>query len=130
MRIAKSIQTILCDDVRQETGRKISLMGIYSEDIIIKTVPYILPLMNLVLMLHNIQSDFKKLYITLYMPESKPSVFTFSPPSDIKIGNNINIAIGITPFKIEHVGKAKFEIRLKEDEKPIATHAFEIKTNA
>ena len=31
--------TIICDDLRQEIGRKLSFMGVYDEAIVFKTLP-------------------------------------------------------------------------------------------
>lgn len=35
--------SIICDDIRREIGNKISLMGIYNENITIPTVPFMFP---------------------------------------------------------------------------------------
>src|SRR6185437_5629636 len=31
--------TIICDDIRQETGKKISLMGVYDDALVVKELP-------------------------------------------------------------------------------------------
>jgi hypothetical protein len=41
--VNKSIRAIYCDDVRQEVGGKVSLMGIYNSDMILPSFPAILP---------------------------------------------------------------------------------------
>ena len=35
--------TLLCDDIRQETGGKVSLMGLYDHHIVVPQVPFSLP---------------------------------------------------------------------------------------
>ena len=51
MKIAKKITTIVCDDARQEMGGKISLMGVYSGDLIVNKVPALLPTLSFVISL-------------------------------------------------------------------------------
>lgn len=71
MKIAKEIKTILCDDVRQEVGGKMSLMGIYSKDIVVNKVPVVLPFINLVVMLEDIKEPFSNLFVSVIKPKSK-----------------------------------------------------------
>ena len=54
MKLAKSIKTIMCDDVRNEVGGKMSLMGIYGRDIIIAKTPVVLPTFHFLIMLEDI----------------------------------------------------------------------------
>ena len=79
MKISKKINTILCDDVRYEVGGKISIMGIYSKDIIVNKVPAILPSINLVLMFEDIKENFDKIFITIIMPKSDPIKINYAP---------------------------------------------------
>jgi hypothetical protein len=37
---AKNIFTILCDDIRQEQGHKVSLMGVYGDVILLREIPH------------------------------------------------------------------------------------------
>lgn len=37
------IETIFCDDIREEVGNKRSLMGVYSGELLIQSVPVLLP---------------------------------------------------------------------------------------
>lgn len=129
MRIAKNIKTILCDDVRQEIGGKISLMGIYSKDIIVNKVPASLPFMNLVVMLEDIKEPFEKFFVSVITPKSDPINVNYPAPSKIEKGENINLVVGFSPFKLNDAGSAKFEIRFSESGKASIVHNFSIKTN-
>jgi len=129
MKIAKNIKTILCDDVRQEIGGKISLMGIYSKDIIVNKVPALLPFINLVVMLEDVREPFDKLFVSVITPKSDPINISYPAPSDIEKGKNINLVVGFSPLKLNDVGSAKFEIRFSESEKAGIVHNFSIKTN-
>ena len=129
MKVAKKIKTILCDDVRQEVGGKMSLMGIYSKDIVVNKVPAILPVINLVLMFEGIKEPFEQLLVTVVTPKSDPIKFSYPVPPDMEKGENINLVLGLSPFKLNYAGKAKFEIRFSEDEKASIVHHFSIKVN-
>lgn len=38
---------LFCDDIRNELGGKISLMGLYTKDLVVPEIPYILPTLGL-----------------------------------------------------------------------------------
>lgn len=128
MKIAKKIKTLLCDDVRQEVGGKISLMGIYSKDIIVNNVPTILPIINFVIMFEDIKEPFSTLFVTVVTPKSDPLQFNYPAPPDIEPGKNINLVMGLSPFRINEKGPARFEIRFSKEEKARIVHRFLIKT--
>lgn len=129
MKVAKKIKTILCDDVRYEVGGKISLMGIYSKDIVVNKVPAVLPIINLVIMFEDIKENFEKLFVTIIIPKSDPIKVSYPAPSDIEKGADVNLVIGLSPFKLNNTGKAKFELRFSEEEKASIVHHFSIKVN-
>lgn len=127
MKVAKKIKTILCDDVRQEVGGKMSLMGIYSKDIVVNKVPTILPFINLVVMFEDLKEPFEKLFVTIVLPKSDPIKVSYPSPPDLKKGQDVNLVLGLSPFQLNHTGKAKFEIRFTKDEKASMVHHFSIK---
>ena len=129
MKIAKKINTILCDDVRQEVGGKISLMGIYSKDIVVNKIPAILPFINLIVMFEDIKEPFDNILVSVIIPKSEPIQVSYPPPPSLEKGKDINIIIGLSPFRLNATGPAKFEIRFSENEKARIVHRFSIKTS-
>jgi len=129
MKIAKKINTILCDDVRQEVGGKMSLMGIYSKDIIVNKVPAILPFINLVVMFEDIKEPFANLFVSVITPKSEPIQVSYPAPPGLEKGKDANIIIGLSPFRLNAIGPAKFEIRFSKNEKARIIHRFLIKTS-
>ena len=129
MKIAQKINTILCDDVRQEVGGKMSLMGIYSKDIVVNKVPAILPFINLIVMFEDIKEPFDAIFVSVITPESEPIQVSYPPPPGLEKGKDVNIIIGISPFRLNATGPAKFEIRFSENEKAKIVHHFSIKTS-
>lgn len=129
MKIAKNIMTILCDDVRQEVGGKISLIGIYSKDIVLNKVPAILPVINLVVMFESIREPFSKIFVNLVMPKEDPIKVSHPAPPGMEKGKDVNLVLGLAPFKLNNTGPAKFEIRFNENKKASIVHKFFIKVN-
>ncbi len=128
MKIAKKTITILCDDIRMETGNKFSIMGVYPRDVLFKSLPAILPKLSLVIMLEDITKLFTKFEMTLKCPEMDPAIFTYDAPKDIELGGQSTLLMSVSPFKVKIPGKATFEITFPEEKKPSIVHEFEIKT--
>lgn len=40
---SRRLETIFCDDIRQEVGNKVSYMGVYSSELTVPTTPIVLP---------------------------------------------------------------------------------------
>ena len=117
----------MCDDVRRELGNKMSLMGVYGEDIILNRLPINLKSLVFVLILEKIARPFKKIVVTLKLPKDNPNELTIDAPKKIDLKMNMNLAIGFSPVLIKNTGKAKVEFRFDDDEKPRIGYSFNIK---
>ena len=118
----------MCDDLRNEVGGKMSLMGVYGRDIIIAKIPAVLPTFHFVIMLEDIQIIFTEMYINLYMPtETNPTSFNYPAPPNIKKGSDINLVIGLAPFKINGAGDCRIDLAIKKDGDPVISYSFSIK---
>lgn len=127
MKIAKKAHTILCEDVREEVRNKFSLMGVYGKEIIFSKVPALIPKLILVLMMEDITTVFKELHITLKLPKAKPQTLKYKAPTNLKVGMNLNVLISIVPFRVEDVGKARFELRIDKSKRNNYVHDFLVK---
>ena len=128
MKIAKKIKTLICDDVRREVGGKLSLMGIYSKDMIVNNVPAILPIIYLVIMFEDIKEPFNELFLTVITPKSAPLQLNYPASPDTDRGKNFNLVMGVSPFRINGKGPARFELRFSKEEKARIVHRLIIKT--
>ena len=64
--MARTLQTIWCDDVRMEVGNKMSLMGIYSTELLVPTFPFVLQKLCLrTISSADIKKPFKQLKIVV-----------------------------------------------------------------
>jgi hypothetical protein len=125
-KIAKDEFLVLCDDIRDEAGNKRSLMGIYSDNIIFKSVPAALPKICLYIALRGIKRDFKSIHIRTRFPKTKSQSFEIKELPPINLGKNVSLGIIVSPFKTEAQGNARFEICFDDDDKPSLIYKFTI----
>ena len=72
MKIAKEIFTILCDDIRQEIGNKISLMGVYGKDIVVPFFPFTFPKLCLWMVAKEVQNELDGMRIQVTINAGTP----------------------------------------------------------
>lgn len=127
MKLGKKVYSLICDDVRHEIGGKNSYMGVYGKDIIIEKIPALFAKLIFVIVIENANEALlkKKSHVTLKMPGVDPVIF-LNPLRFLKASHKMttNIFIGLSPFKIEREGKAKFELYIADEEKPSLVHEF------
>lgn len=123
-KVAKNIYMILCDDIREETGNKNSLIGVYSDSVIVKQTPTILPKISLYVMLKKITRTFNEIKIKSFFPKSNPQNYIMATPSHFDIGTSLSFGLTISPFRITSPGKARFELYVDNEEKPFAIYRF------
>ena len=127
VKLANKIQTILCDDVRNETGNKFSLMGIYGRDMYFKKFPAIVPKLCLCIMIEGPKIDFKEFNITLKYPQAETTHLKLSVSEENQVKFNTVLFAQIIPFRAKATGPAKFEVRVDNNKRPSIIHRFEIK---
>lgn len=125
-KMAKEELVVLCDDIRDETGNKKSLMGVYSNNVIFKSVPATLPRICLYITLREIKRTFKSIHVKTKFPKTKPQSFDLKGLPPNKLGQTVSMGVIISPFKVEVPGNARFEIRFDDDEKPSLIYKFTI----
>jgi len=126
MKIADKITLILCDDVREETGNKYSLMGVYGAELVFANLPALLPKLCLSVMLNDVKADFGECNVTVKLPETDPTQIRLDVSGNI-IGQNITLFAVMVPFRAKCAGEAKVEVRFAGNSKPSVVHKFQIK---
>ena len=127
MKIAKNIFTMICDDVREEKGNKLSLMGLYEKEYIVSHIPLIIPRICLIIMLSETKEILNKVHITLKSPKSEPISINFDKLAKVEKGKDSRVIVYLSPFKINGTGEATFEIKFNNDKKASIVHRFNIK---
>lgn len=127
MKIAKNTYVLLCDDIRMEADNKISLMGVYQDDLIIDEIPQILPSLAFMIVFEGPKIQFTNVELIIKAPKSKPDIVIFeSQPEGYVQNDDIKMLFKLTPFRIKAEGKVKLQIRLPESKKAKTIHTFNI----
>jgi hypothetical protein len=121
--------TIICDDIRQEVGRKVSIMGIYDVAIIVKKVPTRLP--KLCMFQRWIGSDQpERVRVEVrgsalssgLMAEAERDREHYDPSA-----TRANLSIALAPLDIANTGEIEFVTHLSEHGEPPHSHKIEIR---
>lgn len=146
MNTPRTAWTIVCDDVRNEIGNKVSYMGIYQSELIVSEFPATLAKLCFVVRARTeARNPFKKVAIKLIrddeevLAESEIDVATISAPPASAGGPEIwveaNMIVAFAPFQLpgpckisarvitesEELRAGTIRIRGTEDKSPKAT---------
>lgn len=128
MKIADAIQYIVCDDVRDEVGNKVSLMGVYAENITVPALPAMVRQICFVAMLKGIKKAITHVEATMTVPGGEPAMFKLpAPPNQLNL-TSFNIVVAISPIRIKEEGDLTWEIVLNKNEKMKIQHSMPIIT--
>lgn len=127
MKFAQETFTILCDDIRQEVGNKISLMGIYGKEVIIPEIPFVFPKLCLLLTAREVRLEIHDIKVIINVPQSDPIVLDIPAPPSQKIPQDIQIGMTIASLKIQSEGDSTIEIFQKGELKPFVSHRFHLR---
>lgn len=73
----RHVEVLYCDDIRQEVGGKISLMGIYAGKLIVPSIPIVLPkLCILIKVLTDVSDPFRRLSAHIERGEERTSLLS------------------------------------------------------
>lgn len=118
--------SIICDDIRAEEGNKISLMGVYGDNILVPFLPFNFPKFCLASQFTADQED-HTLKIVLIGPKLKNEVSAESAAG--KGLTTINLRLVLANIKVIEEGEYRFEIYFDGSAKPSLTKKFTIGIN-
>lgn len=127
MKVAKKINTVLCDDVRNEVGNKLSLIGVYTKDIVFNEIPAIYSKLCFVIIIKELKELFTDVKLILKSPESDDVVMKMKVPPDTSLNSDLVLTWAISPFRAKAIGQAQFSIYFGGAKRPSLTHKFDIK---
>lgn len=121
--------TIICEDIRRELGRKISLIGIYDEAIIFRRVPA--RMAKLCMFQRWVGSDQPEKIRIQIQGSALSAVFSAEAERDRghfdPAARRSNLMIAFAPFDVVDVGEVEFFTYLGDAEKPSHSHRIEIR---
>ena len=130
MKVAKTICCVLCEDIREEKGDKLSYLGVYgitNAGVVLDRLPSMLPKLCLAVMLSEVQCELNKCNITVISSGLKKISLDLPQIPKYEIGKNLTLGVTIAPFKFQQEGKSKIELRFNDDKK--ASLIFEFNVN-
>ncbi len=112
----KLIFSIICDDIREEVGNKLSFMGAYGNDIFIPRTPYVFPQICFAIFYKNIKSG-DSFLINLKDSSDKAlsKPINGSIPEEVKNIQKFTMLAKYSPLKISKIGTYKLEIIFNND---------------
>jgi hypothetical protein len=121
--------TIICDDIRQEVGRKVSLIGIYDEAVIVAKVPA--RLAKLCVYQRWIGTDQPRSFRLEVKGPSITTTFIAVGQRDDEHYNpavtRAQLTVVFSPFDILTSGECQFITYLDDNNAPSHVHHFEVR---
>jgi len=135
--------TIFCDDVRQENNGKQIFIGVYNADMVVESLPALLPSFSFVIRYQEMKGESElpvKIVITVPNPDDQ-MIFEADLPRDAfklaapapdavqgEMMTAINLASSIVGLVITHLGRIKVRAYRGDDEIRLGTLRIRLKS--
>ena len=116
-KVPKFEYAIICDDIREEVGNKLSYIGIYGRDIFVPNIPFNFPKLCVIITYKDIKID-DSFSFKIIDPSGKMlgKAINVTITSGEKDYNRISILGRFIPLTINQEGLHKLEIMINDDE--------------
>lgn len=121
----REIFSIICDDIRIEQGNKLSLIGTYTDGILVPRIPFTFPKLCLAQQFEDAKGV-QKLRIHLVGPKLNIKA---EAPSQDPSKSKARISVVLTTITVEEEGDYRFETYFDGESTPLAVKKFFIKIN-
>lgn len=127
MKLAKHINTIVCDDIREEAENKISLMGVYQKDIVLNKIPTILPTLCLMFTFEGVKTNLSGLKIELKQSKNVINLVQLDNfPEKIDSIETARFLAKLTPFRINKEEHVDIRVSHPDLKRPIKIYSFKL----
>ena len=125
----KLIHTIICDDIREERGNKVTFVGAYGLDIFITKIPFIFPKLCFANFIRDIKSgDSISIELINHSGKRLGNIITNTVPKNgVEHEKKIAIFAIFSPLRIQEEGLHKLIITFNDDDKNKKEFVFNIK---
>lgn len=112
--------SIICDDIREEVGNKLSLIGIYGKDIYVPRLPFTFSQLCVAIAYKNLRGgDFFSVKAEDPSGKEIGNIIKGSAPKEAKGSIDFTIFAKFAPVKISEEGSLRLEIIFNEDKSTI-----------
>lgn len=124
--------SLLCDDIRTETGQKVSIMGVYGREIRVKGSEAHIPRLSIY---KRLESDDNRTYSALLdvLGPTGKSVLGKAPPEmkDLSLRKEVNFGVGVGPLHLKEAGEYTVRLTLRTPDSPdlMLDHKFVLVLN-
>lgn len=109
--------TIICDDIRQEIGNKLTFVGTYQNLIIVSKLPYTFPKLCFFVQYKDIRAGDKfSLELTDPLGKRIDKAINMTVPVGPKVGK-LRLSAVFSPIKVEKKGHYTLSITVNDNEK-------------
>jgi hypothetical protein len=120
--------TIICDDLRQEIGRKLSFMGVYDEAIVFKTLPARVQKIALYQRWSGEdQPGQMRIELTGSAITGTFSAVVMASHEARPEARRANVLVAFAPVDVVETGVMEFRTYLGNDDRPSHTHSIEVR---
>ena len=122
--------TIICDDIRQEFGNKLTFVGTYQNLIIVSKLPYIFPKLCFFVQYKDIRAGDKfSLELTDPLDKRIDKAINMTVPVGSKI-EKLRLSAVFSPIKVEKEGRYTLSITVNDNEKKKQEIVFTVREAA
>jgi hypothetical protein len=120
----RELSSLICDDIRFEQGNKVSLMGVYTDGILVSGLPFIFPRLCLFQLLDDCQ-HVRKIKVALRGPKLNVPPVEFEATTGGK--SKVRAIITFTNVKFEEEADYEFDVSFDDDKASTITKKFYVK---
>ena len=116
----------ICDDIRTETGNKLSLMGLYDRGVVIERIPARLAKLCFFQRWMDAK-DVRKVRVEL-RGEALAGVYTIQGEVEKEAGGyrNVQVNLMFSPVEFQTIGSFEFATYINDDPQPSYVHELEL----
>jgi len=108
------IDLIICDDIRQEVGNKVSLEGIYTDTIVLSNIPFLFPKLCFYAKFAGCSGQYN-LDCLVTLPDGEKRIIAENGKLNVQQGKKVVLYMAATGLKIDKPGKASITITLSKN---------------
>ena len=119
--------SIICDDIRQEIGNKLTFVGVYQDIIIVPKIPFIFPKLCFFIQYKNVSAG-DRFFLEITDPSNKiiEKPVNITVPTGQKV-ERMRLSGAFSPIKAENEGRYTLSITVNDNEKKKQEVVFTIK---
>lgn len=123
----KLIDWMICDDIRVENNGKSIIIGIYHDNILVPSLPFVMPKLVTWTKWDITKSPIKKFEFKVTAPDGKSMGHVTGEPPTKSSGKKAILQIAISPFAIKEGGEYKIDAKINDVDYHIGSFEVQLK---